>query len=94
MSNVFDFSKDMTEEDYFEQNVKANKQLRVNLDEELQNLKKLNSSRERTLAITKLQEAIMWLGMDLKRLNEHNLYPDSYKPENAKINPTAEGMKL
>jgi hypothetical protein len=27
-------------------------------------------SRERSLAITKLQEAIMWLGMDLKAQNE------------------------
>jgi len=36
----------------------------------------------------------MWLGMDLKRLNEANPYPDSYKPENDKIAPTADGLKL
>tara|TARA_R110000850_G_scaffold254850_1_gene380572 strand:+ start:228 stop:464 length:237 start_codon:yes stop_codon:yes gene_type:complete len=75
-------------------NVKCNKQLRVSLDTQLQNLKKLSRSRERSLAITKLQESIMWLGMDLKRLNEPNPYPDSYKPENAKIAPTADGMKM
>jgi hypothetical protein len=77
-----------------EQDVKANKQLRVNLDVELQTLKGLEGSRERALAITKLQEAIMWLGMDLKRLNDPNPYPNSYKPENAKIDPTAQGMKM
>jgi hypothetical protein len=74
--------------------VKSNKQLRVNLDVELQRLKSLDNSRERSLAITKLQECIMWLGMDLKRLNEPNPYPDSYKPENSKIAPTADGMKM
>ena len=84
----------MTKEQYLEQNVKCNKQLRVSLDVELQNLKKLNKSRERILSITKLQEAIMWLGMDLKRLNEPNPYPDSYKPDNDKIAPTADGLKL
>ena len=36
----------------------------------------------------------MWLGMDLKRLNEPNPYPDSYNPENAKIAPTADNMKM
>ena len=92
MEDVFDFSKDMTEDQSLEKNVKADKQLRVNLDAELQNLKSLNGSRERALAVTKLQEAIMWLGMDLKRLNEPNPYPDSYKPENTKIAPTADGM--
>jgi hypothetical protein len=94
MEDLFDFSQDMTKEQYLEQNVKCNKQLRVSLDAELQKLKKLNSSRERSLTITKLQEAIMWLGMDLKRLNEPNPYPDSYKPENDKIAPTADGMKM
>ncbi len=74
--------------------IRCNKQLRVNLDSELQTLKGLPMSRERSLAITKLQESIMWLGMDLKRLNEPNPYPDSYKPENTKIAPTADGMKM
>jgi len=94
MKDVFDFSKDMTQEQSFEQNAKADKQLRVNLDIELQNLKSLANSRERALAITKLQECIMWLGMDLKRLNEPNPYPNSYNPENTKIEPTADGMKM
>ena len=55
----------------------------------------VRTSRERSLAITKVQEAIMWLGMDLKDQNEGtNPYPESYKPESAKIEPTADGLKL
>jgi hypothetical protein len=77
-----------------EKDIKADKTLRVSLDKNLQELKELPGSRERNLSITKLQEAIMWLGMDLKRLNEPNPYPDSYKPKNAKIAPTADGLKL
>ena len=76
------------------ENVKADKQLRVNLDAQLQVLKNLPRSIERSLSITKLQECIMWLGMDLKRLNEVNPYPDSYDPSNDKINPTADGLKM
>lgn len=77
-----------------EKEVIANKKLRVSLDKQLQELKGLNRSRERSLAITKLQEAIMWLGMDLKRLNEDNPYPDSYDPSNTKIAPTADNLKM
>lgn len=77
-----------------EKEIIANKELRVALDKQLQELKGLNRSRERSLAITKLQEAIMWLGMDLKRLNEENPYPDSYDPSNTKIAPTADGLKM
>ena len=57
-------------------------------------------SRERSLAITKIQEAIMWLGMDLKAINEEqpgsspNPHPHSYNPEAPAIEPTADGLKL
>ena len=75
--------------------VVANKQLRKDLDEKIQEVKSLPSSRERSLAITKLQEAVMWLGMDVKRLNEPNPYPSSKDPSTgAKIEPTADGLKL
>ena len=77
-----------------EGDVKYNKQLRKDLDASLQLLKDLPRSQERSLSITKIQEAIMWLGMDLKRLNEPNPYPDSYDPSNAKISPTADGLKM
>ncbi len=57
-------------------------------------------SRERSLAITKLQEAVMWLGMDLKAINEEspgaveNPYPHSKDPSNTVIDATADGLKL
>lgn len=75
--------------------VVANKQLRKDVDEKIQELKSLPSSRERSLAITKLQEGVMWLGMDLKRLNEENPYPHSKDPSTGDvIEPTADGLKL
>lgn len=71
------------------------KGLRVELDATLQKLKSsTRKSRERSIAITKLQEAIMWLGMDLKDMNAPNPYPNSYNPANAIVEPTADGLKL
>jgi hypothetical protein len=53
------------------------------------------SSPERDIAITKIQEAIMWLGMDLKAIGETpNPYPHSYDPKSPVIEPTADGLKL
>lgn len=73
----------------------ANKQLRKDIDEKIQEIKSLPASRERSLAITKLQEGVMWLGMDLKRLNCENPYPSSKDPSTGyKIEPTADGLKL
>lgn len=58
-------------------------------------MKTLPASRERSLAITKLQEAVMWLGMDLKRLGTPNPYPSSKDPSTGTvIEPTADGLKL
>lgn len=73
--------------------VLANKAARINADVIIQSLRALPTSRERSLAITKFQEGVMWLGMDLKRLNEPNPYPNSYKM-NTGIEPTADGLKL
>lgn len=76
------------------------KELRRDIDSQIQRLKSSAPSRERSLAITKLQEAVMWLGMDLKRINEEtpgsspNPYPNSKDPSNLKIEPTADGLKL
>lgn len=73
----------------------ANKQLRKDIDEKIQEIKLLPPSRERSLAITKLQEGVMWLGMDLKRLNEQNPYPSSKDPSTGdKVEPTADGLKF
>ena len=78
-----------------EQEVVANKQLRKDIDGILQRLKGLPVSDERNVSIVKLKEAVMWLGMDLKRLGEANPYPSSKKPETgAKIEPTADNLKF
>lgn len=80
--------------------VALDKTLRRDIDEITQRLKALPSTRERSLAITKLQEATMWLGMDLKRIGEANPglvrdpYPNGKTPENAVIDKTADGLKM
>lgn len=73
----------------------AIKQLRKDLDDKIQEVKQLPSCRETSLAVTRLQEAVMWLGMDLKRLNEADPYPHSKDPNTGDvIDPTADGLKL
>lgn len=79
----------------YEEEVMANKRLRQEIDVKIQEVKELPCSRERSLCITKLQEAVMWLGMDLKRLGAPNPYPSSKDPSTGtKIEPTADGLKL
>ena len=79
----------------YEEEVMANKRLRQEIDVKIQEVKELPCSRERSLCITKLQEAVMWLGMDLKRLGGLNPYPSSKDPSTGtKIEPTADGLKL
>ena len=98
-----------------EEHILIDKELRRDIDEIIQRLKistgditrlpqvwietNHRKSRERSLAITKLQEAVMWLGMDLKAINDEsggaeNPYPNSKDPSNTKIDPTADGLKL
>lgn len=98
-----------------EASIRQTKQLRRDIDGVIQSLKRdadpkftgerapdhpVRSSRERSIALTKLQEAAMWLGMDLKAINEEcpgiqeNPYPESRNPESLKIEPTADGLKL
>lgn len=83
-----------------EEQIVADKALRRDTDAIIQRVKELPASRERSLTITKLQEGVMWLGMDLKRINEanpgaiENPYPNSKDPTNTKIEPTADGLKL
>lgn len=72
-----------------------NKTLRKELDEKLQTIKSSpRQSRERSLVRTKLEEAIMWLGMDLKALDTPNPYPNSKDPSNLIVDKTADGLKL
>lgn len=85
--------EDWTKED----EVRFDKLLRQGLDWELQKLKivqGVDCTRERALAVTKIQEAIMWLGMDLKRLKEPNPYPQSYDPGSTVVEQTADNLKL
>lgn len=51
-----------------EDEIKAVKQCRKDLDKVLQSIRAWPPTRERALSITYSQNAIMWLGMDLKRL--------------------------
>ena len=74
--------------------VPAIKQLRKDIDEIIQRVRSLDSCRETSLVITKLQEAVMWLGMDLKRLNQPDPYPESKNPNSMKIEPIADGLKM
>ncbi len=80
---------------FLEREIVANKQLRKDLDEKIQVLSNLDKSRERSLAITKLEEAVMWLGMDLKRLGAQNPYPSSKDPSTGVlVELTADGLKF
>lgn len=53
-----------------EAEIVANKELRRDIGTIIQRVKALPPSRERALSITKLQEGVMWLGMDLKRIKK------------------------
>lgn len=71
------------------------KQLRRDIDTIIQRVLQLESCREISLSITKLEEAVMWLGMDLKRLNEANPYPSSKDPSTGNvIEPIADNLKF
>lgn len=83
-----------------EEEIVSNKELRRDIDSQIQKVKTLPVSRERSITVTKLQEAVMWLGMDLKRINDAapgtmpNPYSNSKDPSNTKIDATADGLKL
>ena len=71
------------------------KQLRKDIDGVIQRVKSLDDCREVSICITKLQEAVMWLGMDLKRIENINSCPntkDSSKGTN--INHNSNNLKF
>ena len=71
------------------------KQLRKDIDNVIQRVKSLDGCREVSICITKLQEAVMWLGMDLKRIGDINPYSNSKDPSTGtKIEPTADNLKF
>jgi hypothetical protein len=90
----------MPEDNISDASIVTNKELRRDIDVLIQQLKSAAPSRERALAITKLQEAVMWLGMDLKRIADArpevlpNPYPNSKDPSNTTVDPTADKLKL
>lgn len=85
----------MSNQPKFKGHVAETKQFRKDLDATLQKIKRSDrQGRERALAVTKIQEAIMWLGMDLKDQNEPNPYPESPAIEPTADGPTADGLKL
>lgn len=73
---------------------------RRELDDILQKVKAFNPTKEVQQVVIKIQESIMWLGMELKRINEEtpgvmlNPYPNSKDPSNTIIDKTADGLKL
>jgi len=77
-----------------EEAIKTAKQHRKDLDDVLQRVRASGPSREVSLCITKVQEAIMWLGMELKRLGNPTPYPTGYDSTTARVEPTADGLKL
>lgn len=71
------------------------KELRQLGDKLIQEVKELQPSKETSLTIIKFQEGVMWLGMELKRINEPNPYPNSKDPGTGNvIDKTADGLKL
>lgn len=67
---------------FIENEVKNTKACRQALDKVLQEIKQLDKCREVILAITKVQEGMMWLDVNLKRLNTLTPYPENYNPNN------------
>lgn len=90
----------MMEKEIADRQIVAVKELRRDVDAIVQRVKELpaGKSRESALAFTNLQQGVMWLGMELKRLGDlghgENPYPNSKDPSNTKIDPTADGLKL
>ena len=71
------------------------KQLRKDIDDVIQRVKTLDNCKEVSICITKLQEAVMWLGMDLKRIGDTNPYPNSKDLSTGTIiDPTADNLKF
>jgi len=77
-----------------EQQIIDTKQLRKDIDGVIQNVRALPPGRETSLVITKLQEGLMWLGMNLKQLGNANPYPHSRDTSNTTVDPTDDGLKL
>jgi hypothetical protein len=79
--------------------IASDKAARQAIDQIIQQLRSMVPTEERKVAIMKLQEGVMWLGMDLKRIHTesgvgNNPYPTSYDPSSPRIEPTADSLKM
>ena len=88
-------------QDPVEANIISIKALRRDIDAIIQRARAIDHCREKSICITKLQEAVMWLGMNLKAINDSqpgtcpNPYPSSKDPSTgAQIEPTADNLTL
>lgn len=79
-------------ESYSNNEIIMSKQIRVDVDDIIRRVDNMETSRETSLAKTKLQEAIMWMDMNLKQLGNPNPYPNSRNTNNEKIDKTADGL--
>lgn len=90
-----------------DEKVQQSKDWRKRLDAILQEMKEQQRSEARgedtrhlALSITHTEDAVMRQGMRMKAINETNPgaapnpYPQSYNPDNAQVEPTADGIKL
>lgn len=66
------------------------KAIRRELTHLIEQIGLLESCREVSIAKTKLQEAKMWLGMNLNRIGEENPYPESCNPNSNIIHSQAD----
>jgi hypothetical protein len=97
MSNTAKAKLESRENQRYADAVAETKLFRVELDRVLQAVKNPATGRtslERSHSIKKIQEAIMWLGMDLKALGTETPYPHSYDPCSPIVEPTADGLQL
>lgn len=92
---------DEEKQDIIETEVVKIKTYRRDIDAIIQKIRELPPSRAKSMAVTKLEEGVMWLGMSLKEINDANPglagnpYPSSKDPSTGdKIEPTADGLKF
>ena len=75
-----------------ENEIIISKQIRVDVDDIIRRVKNMPVSAESHMSLIKLQEAVMWMGMNLKRLGNPNPYPNSKNTNNTKVDKTADGL--
>lgn len=75
-----------------ENQVIMSKQVRIDVDDIIRRVDNMETSHETSLVKIKLQEAIMWMGMNLKRLGNPNPYPNSRNTNNEKVDKTADNL--